>query len=164
MEENKNEDFLGEGENQVYELGYHILPIVNEEDTVLETNKIKDYLFKVGASIVSEGVPSMRQLAYEMSKNVDGKNLKVHKAYFGWIKFELNTSKVVDFKKFIDLNQNILRYLIVKTVKENTMFTPKVPTFKKEQKEEGFESVDKTEDVSKVDIDKSIDNLVDTIN
>lgn len=149
------------GDSQVYELGYHVLPTVAEENVSEEVAKIHTLVSSLGGSMISEGVPSMRQLAYDISKKVAGKSVKFSKAYFGWLKFEMERSQVLVLKNKVEVLPNMLRSIIVKTVKENTMYIPKIPTFRKEtsEKEVPVEVVEKAP-ASEAEIDKSIDELV----
>jgi hypothetical protein len=67
-------------------------------------------------------------------------------------------------KKAVDLNPHVLRYLLIKTVRENTLYTPKLNSVKVGEKEapKAKKSI-KTEEKkasSVEDIDKSIDELV----
>lgn len=151
---------------QIYELGYHVLPSVAEEDLSKEVAQIHSLISEFGGTIISEGLPLMQQLAYEITKRIEIKNVKFTKAYFGWVKFEIDREKVVGLESKIKMLQNILRFILIKTVRENTMYTPKVPVVKKESSKEDAiddivtESVEKMP-VSEEEIDKSIDELVD---
>ncbi len=148
-------------ETLVYELGYHILPTVPEENISGEVSQIHAILREYNGSVIAEGMPMLRQLAYEIAKKIETKSLKFSKAYFGWVKFETDPSQITNLKNKIESLPNILRIIIVKTVKENTMHTPKIPMFKKEshKEETPLETVEKTP-VSEAEIDKSIDELV----
>src|SRR3989338_6813909 len=75
-------------EGKIYEIGYHIVPSVPEEKLGAEVSSLKDILEKGKATIISEEVPKLRTLAYEMRKESAGKYSKYNSAYFGWIKFE----------------------------------------------------------------------------
>lgn len=145
----------------VYEVGYHLLPTVPEENISGEVSQIHALVSGHDGNIVSEGMPVLRQLAYEINKKIETKSLRFSKAYFGWVKFEMDPSQISGLKNKIENLPNILRFIIVKTVKENTMHTPKIPMFKREShKEEApLEAVEKTP-VSEAEIDKSIDELV----
>jgi len=152
------------GDTQIYELGFHLLPSVAEEELSKEVAKIHSVISELEGNLISEGAPSMRQLAYEITKKIGTKNAKFSKAYFGWIKFEMNRANAVLLKTKIDNLENILRFIIVKTVRENTIHTPKVPSFKREVVKEGattdsVESSEKTP-ASEEEIDKSIDELL----
>ncbi len=150
-----------EGDLQVYELGYHILPTVPEEKISAEVGKIHNMISENQGSVVSEAAPVIRNLAYDIEKKIDTKNLRFNKAYFGWVKFEIAKGYIENIKKMMDQNPEILRFIIIKTVKENTLYTPKAPVFKKEVQEEkvvGEEVVQPP--VSEEEIDKSIDELI----
>lgn len=146
--------------DRVYEIGYHLLPTVDESKILEEVSKIKSFVEENGGSFVGEGFPKITNLSYDIHKNVNSKNLAFNKAYFGWIKFYMDTEKILAIKSKIDNMPNILRYIIVKTVKEETMHTPKIPSFKKEsEKKTNNQAVEEIK-VSEEEIDKSIDELV----
>lgn len=154
-----------ENESVVYEVGFHLLPNIEESGVLAEFAKIKSLVEENGGSIIGEEVPKMINLAYDLSKVIGTKKQNFSKAYFGWIKFEAEATNITDIKSKIESLPNMLRFLIVKTVKENTMHTPKIPMFKKdnlrEEKEE--EKVEKPK-ASAEEIDKSIDELLVTEN
>jgi ribosomal protein S6 len=152
-------------DTQIYEIGYHLLPTVAEENIAGEVSVLHEIIKKAGGTIISEGAPYLRNLAYDMTKRVETKNLSFSKAYFGWIKFELDTSAIVDVQKSVENLPNVLRSLVIKTIRENTLFIPKAPVFKKEEIVE--EVIVETpaepkgkEEVSEAEIDKSIDELL----
>lgn len=148
------------GDLEVYEIGYNLLPTVLEEDIHSEVSKIHDLISKNDGVIVSEGAPQLRQLAYEMIKKVDTKNLKFNKAYFGWIKLEVEKSKIAKIKEKIGVMPNILRYIIIKTVKESTISIPKIHIYKKSEELEVEPRVEEKVEIDEKEIDKSIDELV----
>ncbi len=116
----------------VYEVGYHIVPTVSPENLPKEVDAIKAILGKVGATIISEEGPKMIPLAYEMLKVVGPKRDYFETAYFGWVKFEAEPAAAIELKKALDLSEKVLRFIIVKTVRENTMHGHK---FVKDSKE-----------------------------
>jgi ribosomal protein S6 len=152
------------GDTQIYELGFHLLPSVAEEELSKEVAKIHSVISELEGNLISEGVPSMRQLVYEITKKIGTKNTKFGKAYFGWIKFEMNRANSLLLKTKMDNMENVLRFIIVKTVRENTIHIPKVSSFKKENpKEEGVVELVVSPErapVSDEEIDKSIDELL----
>ena len=153
-----------EGANQVYELGYHIVSTVAEENVPKEVESLKAIVLKDGGSLVSEGEPKLINLAYSMTKSVADAKKKFTSAYFGWIKFETKSELIPEMKKKIDAVGTVLRYLLIKTVRENTMFTPKltVRTPGKEEAPKVKKSIKTTETkaASVEELDKSIDELV----
>ncbi|MFA6269603.1 MAG: 30S ribosomal protein S6 [Candidatus Paceibacterota bacterium] len=150
-----------ENDNLVYEVAYHFLPTVEESEILTEASKIKSIIEENEGLIISEEVPKLLVLAYDISKNINSKGQKFSKAYFGWVKFEVEPVKVLDIKNKIESLPNVLRSLIVKTVKENTMSVSKIPTYKKEtpKEEKGEEYVEKPK-ATEAELDKSIDELV----
>jgi len=152
-------------EEKIYEVGYHVLSSVAEELLPAEIEKVKGFLAKEKAIIISEEAPKLRPLAYPIKKAFGGSYKVFDKAYFGFIKFELGEDADI---RNIDLamknDEAILRYIVIKTVRENTMYSPKITVFSdKDAKIKTFK-VEKTEkDVKPAsieEIDKSIDALV----
>jgi ribosomal protein S6 len=74
----------------------------------------------------------MRELAYEMIRVVNNVNIRFNVGYFGWIKFDLSADKVKELEKNIKLDEEVIRYLVVQTVKENTVYTKRAPVIKAE--------------------------------
>ena len=106
---------------KVYELGIHLLPSLSEADVQIEFSKIKSNIEKLEGEIISESIPRMFNLAYEIPKTLKAQKKWYETAYFGWVKFELDSSKLAVFEKFVKELEDTLRYLIVKTVRENTL-------------------------------------------
>ena len=85
--------------------------------------------------IVKEGgPPSSRKSflncvnsAYSIKKAANGIKRNFDTAYFGWIKFDAGDAPIAKIKKFFDENENILRFLLINTVREDTLYSPKIP-------------------------------------
>ena len=107
-----------ESPTAVYEIGYHLLPTLSEEEVPKEVSKLMDVLKAENATFVGERFPSKIQLAYPMAKRVNSKRTNYDSAYFGWVAFEVPREAIVRLKPLLDGNQNILRYLIVVTDRE----------------------------------------------
>ena len=153
---------MNENDNLIYEISYHLLPNVEESEILVQSLQIKSIVEENEGVVVSEGVPKMVVLAYDISKNIDSKKQKFNKAYFGWVKFEADPSQISNIKSKIENLINILRFIIIKTVKEDTMHAPKIPMFKKENSSKEEKKVEHIEKVkaSEAEIDKSIDQLI----
>jgi len=132
MDEIIKDDQKDLGDIQIYELGYHILPNIPLEDVLVELAKIHTIISENDGIVIGEGLPNLRELAYEMRKRIETKNFRFNKAYFGWVKFEIDRLNILNIKNKVEGLPSILRSIIIKTVKENTMHTPKIPVFKKE--------------------------------
>ncbi len=144
---------------QIYEIGFHILPTVAEEKLGEEVAIIKGAIEKAGGVFISEEFPKMRDLTYVMQKYIDTKKTSFSKAYFGWVKFELDAEAIAEIKTVLDTHANILRYIVVKTVRENTLST-KESEAPSEESESEIKKEEKKEEISEKEIDKSIDELV----
>ncbi len=164
----KVEQVEKEGGVQVYELGYHIVSTVAEENVAKEVETLKAIVLKDGGSLISEGEPKLINLAYSMTKSVADSKKKFDTAYFGWIKFEAKSELIPEMKKKIDASSTVLRYLLIKTVRENTLFTPKLTVRApgKEGKEEAAPKAKKStkasadKAASAEELDKTIDEMV----
>ncbi|MGB8815816.1 MAG: 30S ribosomal protein S6 [Minisyncoccia bacterium] len=161
-------------DEKVYEVGYHLISSIAEENVPGEVEKIKEILAKENSVIISEENPKLRPLTYTIKKAFGGTYKKFDKAYFGFIKFALTEGgDITKIDSFMKSNESVLRYLVIKTVRENTMFYPKSLSFvakevkfklEKSEKAEKAEKAEKekteVKPASVEDIDKSIDDLV----
>jgi ribosomal protein S6 len=151
-------------ETQIYEVGFHILPTIPEEKLQEIVSKLQSSITQNEGVIISEEFPKMRGLSYEIKKRVETKYLNFDRAYFGWIKFETLHASIDKIEEGIKDNQSILRFIIVKTVRENTIHAIRSPMMMKgnsteETKTPISQPIEKTA-VSEAEIDKSIDELV----
>ncbi len=105
----------------VYEVGYIMVPTIPEESLGEEVTLLKDIFTEKGASLISDEYPKLIELAYEMSRSILNKKQKFSYGYFGWVKFECNTDQAKIVKELLDKNEKLVRFLMVKTVRENTM-------------------------------------------
>lgn len=166
--EKKDENKKEEGFAKIYEIGYHIIPAVAIENLSVEVDNIKNFLVKEGVEIISEDFPKLRDLAYAMLRTVDGMKRRFDTAYFGWIKFDTGETPIAKIKKFLDENENILRYLLINTIKENTIFSAKTEVIQgkgeieeiKKEKDQEMKTKKIKSPISEEDLDKTIDNLI----
>jgi len=161
MEDLENKDL----DTRVYEVGYLLVPTISEEEIPAVYGSIKEFITSFGGEIISDEMPKMIGLAYIMSKIFQNIRNKFNSAYFGWVKFSMNMKKVLELKKKLDLDPNILRFLILKTVKENTIATKRFarrdmarrrsPVMKRKGESEDVVPINKEE------IDKEIDAMIE---
>ena len=155
-------------ERRVYELGYHIVSTLDESKVAKTIDSLRDTIIKLGGELILEGEAELIDLAYTMVINNGGKHTKYDKAYFGWIKFDMEPEKMVDFKeKTLEADKNVLRYLLFKTVREDTR-APEPEVTLKEVKNDGVLEVPKGSDekknnekkkVSEKELDKTLNAL-----
>lgn len=117
------------GRVKFYEVGYVLLSSIAKEKVVEEAAVITDALAKAGAKMVAHGDPELTPLAYVMTKKIHGANHRFDEGYFGWVKFELTAGAIAEVKKALDADENILRYLLMTTVKENTYLGKRAPVY-----------------------------------
>lgn len=145
---------------QVYEVGFHIAPFVGDENVAHEVTLIKDALEKIKAEVISEDFPRLRALAYPIDKQIKGDKKISNEAYFGWIKFEAPTEAIEGFKKEMESKDNIIRFLIIKTVRENTLYGVKFLRDREIKREKKDAEGEAKQEVNVEELDKTIDNLV----
>ncbi len=116
-----NTESDGQNDSRVYELGYLLVPTIKEEAVGASYGNLKELIVTLGGEVITDEMPKQIGLAYTMEKVISNVRSKFDQAYFGWIKFNMEPSKVEEAKKKLDLNAEIIRFLIIKTVKENTI-------------------------------------------
>jgi len=110
-------------DSRVYEVGYLLVPTLSEEEIPTMYGNFKELVLSFSGKIISDDMPRMIPLSYKMSKVLKNVRHKFDSAYFGWVKFFMDADKIADLKRKLDLDQNVIRFLIIKTVKENTIAT-----------------------------------------
>ena len=160
----KNENKMEKGVNsRIYEFGYLLVPTISEEDVPVSYGNLKDMVSSFGGAIISDEMPKMIALAYAMSKVISNVRNKFNNAYFGWIKFTMDSDKILELKKKLDLDPNLIRFLILKTVKENTIASKRfvrADMGHKRPRVEKSESGETSAPINKEEIDKEIDAMV----
>ena len=150
---------------RVYELGFHIIPAISDEDAPREAVAVKELIKQHGGTPISEQELQHITLAYTMYRTNNGKKEKFDTAHFAGIKFEINPVEVDALKADLDLNKNILRYIIFKTVRENTRTDVRVPQGRGDRKVEivqksPLRKEETSSPVSETELDKSIEEIV----
>jgi ribosomal protein S6 len=146
----------------IYEVGYLIGNTIPEEKVLGEVDKIKDIINKSNSVVIAEENPVLEKLAYTIKvKSSAGTYIKYDEAYFGWVKFEVDSSAIDSIKKSIEIIPSVIRSLIIKTVRENTYLGKRVNEIAK-----SIPNVIATDDkkptttASVEEMDKSIDDMV----
>ena len=148
--------------SRVYELGYLLVPTIAEEDVSVVFGNLKELISSLGGVFISDEMPKLMPLAYRMVKVVANVRNKFNTAYFGWIKFTMDGDKVTELKKKLDLDLNVIRFLILKTVKENTIASKRFvrgDVYRKARTEK-TENDSLATPINKEEIDKEIDALI----
>jgi len=151
----------------LYELGYHLVPSLGEDDLALRVTELQKAITAEGGSIISEGQPQTCTLEYTMRKMRGGRWYSYDSSFFGWIRFEAPPEAMVVLKDMLEHNEHIVRHLIVKLDpivlvpepvraprKESTEVAvePKALVHKQDEEEKG--------EVSEEELDKQIEQLI----
>lgn len=132
-------------EIKLYELGYHLVPFISEDQVPAKVEELKKLLSKNNSEIIKEGEPKMMDLSYEITKSLSGKNQRFNNAYFGWIKFNTTAEAIEAIKEEIDSMEDVLRSLIVKTVDDDEHSTSKISNESEEKENSSKEDNEEAE-------------------
>jgi ribosomal protein S6 len=150
---------------RIYEAGYLILPTVAEDQVESVVADIRSFIEKAGGSFIAEGAPVSMKLAYTMYVNTSGKQNPYDRAYFGWLKFEVDGATAHALTDMLLKHSSILRSIIFKTVREDTRASARHTVLREVKRTDTIKS-DPTKGaadagvVSEEAIDKSIEELI----
>ena len=147
-------------DSKVYELGFHFLPTIAEDDVAVQFSHLKSMIEKRGGEFIAEEFPKMIPLAYEISKTIKTLKKRYETAYFGWVKFTLKPEDIVALEKEVKAFEPVLRYLVISTVRENTLAGPAAK--EREANKAKAASAKGVPVIDEAQIDKSINELVET--
>lgn len=150
-------------ERRVYELGYLAVSTLSEQDLTSVVDSVKELVKNAGGTIISEAAPEEITLAYTMYTREKEKNIPHEKAFFGWVKAELNASQASELKRTVDANKSFIRTLMFVTVAEDTR-AKIAPQALKEVKATGTIAAPKKAEAathaSDTELDKTVDSIV----
>ena len=150
-------------ERRKYELGYLLVPTVNSADLAVVVNELMGVITSSDGEIFASGDPQLIELAYDMTKRINNKNVVFSSGYFGWVRFDLDADKIEEVMQKLKSNSRLLRFLLIKLTSAD-LYEKKMPSRgvvdagddkeekKKKEKEGGNEDEDKENDGEKSDI------------
>lgn len=157
------------GELTTYELGYHFVPSLGEQDLALRVETLHKAIAEAGGTIISEGHPQSFVLAYTMRKLRSGKWENYDSTFFGWIRFSASSTGIPTLHEELNHMDFIVRYLCIK-ITEDALAAP-APVIRKNEVAVSEVTVEpkalvrrvdeeeKTE-VSEEELDKQIEQLI----
>lgn len=153
-----------EGFTRIYEVGYHIVPTVAEDQVEKIVGEMRAIIEKAGGSFIAEGAPALTRLAYEMDARDGEKNIGYERAYFGWLKFEAPIAVAQELDASLLQNQNILRHIVFQTVREETRARMKAPTLREVKRTDTIRTAPRREEaaaapVSEEDLEKALQDI-----
>lgn len=145
----------------VYEIGYHLVPTLAEDAALAETAKLRTMLGE--AEIITDEMPRKMTLSYVIERPGAGRREKYGEAYFGFIKFAIDKEHINEIEQKLRANRNVLRYLLIQTVREE--IAPRRAVFTSDRLEgetikKPVAAEEKPVEVSEEELDKSIDAIV----
>lgn len=149
--------------SRVYEVGYHILPTVAEDQVEKIVSEIRSVIEKAGGSFIAEGAPVLTKLAYTMDARDGDKWAEQDRGYFGWIKFEAASAAAEDLNEQLKAHKSILRHIVFRTVREETRARLKAPTIREVKRTDTIKPTLRREEesapVSEEDLDKALSDI-----
>lgn len=97
-----------------YELGVIFRPTLSEEELNSEVEKLKTFLGERG-EVVKVNLWGRRKLAYPIQKYQEG--------YYLFLNFKFPPSQVAELKRWISLNEKIVRHILVKEEEKEEIST-----------------------------------------
>ena len=156
-------------EPRIYELGYHLVPTIAEENIQAASKAVRGMVERIAKEIIAEENPVFIDIAYTIVKTVDHKNKRFDNAYFGWIKFEGDPAGIAELEEGLKKDENVLRYLVVKTLREDTFIAKTFTAVKAKTREKEGVIMVKPEAVGEAEVaaapeadvlDKAVEELV----
>lgn len=148
---------------RVYELAYLFVPTLEEEKSTQVFGDLKNLLETKGAQFISEEMPRLIELTYEMSRIIENKKTWFSTAYFGWIKFELEPGMLKEIEEVLARDEQLIRYMIIKTIRENTLVSKKFPKDGVRKQVTSSDATDKPEEPVVVLTPEEIDSEIDAL-
>ena len=150
----------------VYEVGFHLVPALSEGDAAALAGKIRAAIEKMGAAIFASEEPKRFKLAYRIERSEGGKRGKYTESWFGWMKFdgeEELRAEMPELKKQLTGQADILRYLLIETVRETA--APARAVFTSDRLSGSTiqapkRSEEKGGEVSEAELEKGIESLI----
>lgn len=150
--------------SRIYEVGYHIIPTIAEENIEKVVAGVRSVIEKAGGSFIAEGAPTLMKLAYPMDAREDDKRISHDRGYFGWIKFEAPVVIAKMLEEGLKADANILRSIVFQTVREETRARMKAPTLREVKRTDTIRSAPRRAEevsapVSEEDLEKAIQDI-----
>ncbi len=148
---------------RIYEVGYHVIPSVAEENVEKVVSEVRSFIEKQGGSFIAEGAPVLTKLAYDMDSREGDKWASQDRGYFGWIKFEAVVGTAQALEDMLKANKSILRHIVFRTVREETRARIKAPTLREVKRTDTIKTTAKRDEesapVSEEDLDKALSDI-----
>lgn len=120
---NTEEEKVIEGSvDGIHEVSFHLVSSLSPDEVKKATGVLKSGIEESGGEIISSEAPARMKLAYPMERKVSNKKETYQEAYFGWFKFIGFGEAATTVDELFKTHENMLRYLMINTVKEDTFY------------------------------------------
>jgi ribosomal protein S6 len=148
---------------RIYEVGYHIIPTVGDENLEQVVASIRGKIEQAGGTFIAEGAPAQIKLAYAMDAREGDKRVEHDRSYFGWVKFEAPATIAKTLEEELQADSKILRSIVFQTVREETRARMKAPTLREVKRTDTIRttprSTEEAAPVSEADLDKALQDI-----
>jgi ribosomal protein S6 len=150
--------------SRIYEIGYHIVPSIPEEQLEKAVSAVRTKIEQAGGNFIAEGAPALVRLAYGMETREGDKRITHDRGYFGWIKFEAPASAAKMLEAELKADSNILRSIVFLTVREETRARMKAPTLREVKRTDTIKTTPRRAEenagtVSEEDLEKALSEI-----
>jgi len=144
----------------VYEAGFLLNPTLSADEATDFVTTLRSKVESLGGEYVAHDSPKEMPIHYEMSREINNKKTWFSQAIFGWLKFKLEPKEVAVIENTLKADEKVIRYLLIKTVAENTLFGNKlsIPKKRREKKEKDLSIPE--EEINEEEVSKKIDEMV----
>lgn len=150
---NRNSEFSLPGQRQQYELAFHLLPSFDEGGLEEKKRELEELISQNGGLVSRFGEIKKMKLAYPIKREKFSN--------FGYIEFFAPKNIIEEINKNLKLNENFLRYLIIK--KEEKVRAAKAKKAKPKA-EKKIHKIEKPEiKLEEKEIDKKIEEILEKL-
>ena len=111
--------------SRIYEIGLQIVPTLGDAGASDLFARLQENITTRGGEILQQGSPEKIDLAYTMSQIIENKKVDYREAYFAWFKCETSPSFAKEMEKMLQNDNDIIRSIVFKTVRANTLLPRK---------------------------------------
>lgn len=152
----------------VFEVGFHIVPTVEDSKVSSIVERIKGAIAKANGSVIAEEAPKRMTLAYRIERSVAGRREKYTEAWFGWVKFEVTEgegeqeSGISALEAALRADHDILRFILIHTTREASNGPREIFSSNRLEGATIKKQTDREEkgEVSEEELDKTLESIV----
>ncbi|MBI4235521.1 30S ribosomal protein S6 [Candidatus Peregrinibacteria bacterium] len=117
-------------EKTLYEIMFILNPDLGEQQTEKDIKEIKEFITSNGGKVTFDDVWGNKEFAYRIGKYDQG--------YYVVLNFEMDAQNLAEFNHQLNLNQHVIRHLVIRAPKNYKTIT--FEELKKEQEKETLET------------------------